>query len=60
MFILVHPCDKATKGGCDQVCEKDGAKAVCKCDKEGFQLEEDNQSCEFGKFDKEYDRKKLK
>ena len=41
----IHPCDKETKGGCEQVCNKDGEKAKCSCDpKEDYKLEEDG-SC---------------
>ena len=32
IFCLVpHPCDEATKGGCAQICTKDGDNAVCSC-----------------------------
>ena len=48
--ILAHPCDKPTKGGCDQVCKKDGDKSSCSCN-EGYRLEEDGKSCEKSKFD---------
>ena len=42
--FTVHPCDKETKGGCDQVCNKDGEKAKCGCN-EGFRLV-DETTCE--------------
>ena len=47
--LSVHPCDKDDKGGCEQVCEKKGEEAVCKCN-EGFKpTEEDANKCEEGK-----------
>lgn len=39
-FVLVHPCDKESKGGCEQVCNKVGSKAECSCN-EGYVLEKD-------------------
>ena len=48
-IILVHPCDRDNKGGCEQVCEKDGAKAKCGC-KEGFEITDDGITCKKGKF----------
>ena len=46
----IHPCDKKSKGGCDQTCTKDGEKAVCSCTPVDFKLGEDGKSCEPGKF----------
>ena len=31
IVLPVHPCDKPNKGGCEQICDKDGEKAVCSC-----------------------------
>ena len=45
---LVHPCDKKTKGGCDQICEKNGEAAKCACKEPEFKLAEDTKSCEKG------------
>ena len=46
IFFSVHPCDKDTKGGCDQTCNKDGDKAKCSCTPVDFKLGEDGKSCE--------------
>ena len=27
----MHPCERADKGGCSDICEKDGDNVVCKC-----------------------------
>ena len=48
-LLLVHPCDEEEKGGCEDICEKKGAKASCKC-RAGYALEEDGKSCEKGKI----------
>lgn len=44
ILFLVHLCDKPANGGCSQICNKDGVKAVCSC-KEGFELAKDGKSC---------------
>ena len=46
----VHPCDKDTKGGCDQTCNKDGEKAKCSCTPVDFKLGEDGKTCDPGKL----------
>ena len=30
-IFSVHPCDKATNGGCSDICEKKGDEVECKC-----------------------------
>ena len=45
----MHPCDKPSKGGCEQMCEKMGNEAICKCNA-GYTLEADGQSCSEGKY----------
>ena len=47
-FILpVHPCDKKTKGGCEQVCNKDGDNVICSCEPaEDFTLNTDGKTCD--------------
>ena len=49
-LILVHPCDKPNKGGCDQTCKKDGETAVCECRAPEFKIGLDGKSCEPGKL----------
>ena len=45
LLLLVHPCDKPTKGGCEQVCDKKGDEALCGC-KEGYKVSaEDKSKC---------------
>ena len=47
--VLVHPCDKADKGGCEQTCEKKGEEdLVCTCG-EGFKLNADGKKCDKSK-----------
>lgn len=46
-FPIVHPCDKADKGGCNQVCIKRKAWHVCSC-KSGFMLGNDKRICNKG------------
>merc|ERR1712007_369686 len=41
----VHPCDTEEKGGCAQMCEKEGDNVKCGC-AEGFVLGGDGKSCE--------------
>ena len=41
---LVHPCDKKTKAGCSQICNKVGKSAQCAC-KEGYKLASDKKFC---------------
>ena len=43
-FFTVHPCDKDTKGGCDQICNKDGDDAVCACMK-GYETNDGGKTC---------------
>ena len=45
-LFLVHPCDRKNKGGCDQICTKNGDKYTCSC-KSGFRLTSD-WSCKKG------------
>ena len=40
-LLLVHPCDRADKGGCSQICNKKGDDAFCACNN-GFVLDEIN------------------
>ena len=41
----MHPCDKAEKGGCEQICNKKGEKALCGCN-DGFKVStEDSTQC---------------
>ena len=49
IYTLVHPCDKPTKGGCDQTCTKKGNEAVCVCKAPEFKLAADGKACEEGK-----------
>ena len=44
----VHPCDKE-HGGCEQICQKKGNEALCKC-RPGFLLAEDGKRCNPGKW----------
>jgi hypothetical protein len=42
---ITNPCDKKTKGGCSQLCERGtGDKFTCKCEI-GFTLEKDGKAC---------------
>ena len=41
----VHPCDQASKGGCDDTCTKNGDLAVCSCTKTGYKLHTDEKTC---------------
>ena len=43
--FIWDPCDEATKGGCEQICNKDGDNAVCACDSQHF-LNVDGTSCD--------------
>ncbi len=47
LYNLVHPCDKATKGGCSQICNKRNEWYICSC-KVGFVLRKDNMTCNKG------------
>ena len=48
-FILVHPCDKADKGGCEQTCEKKGEEEyICSCPV-GYKLNDDGKKCDKSK-----------
>ena len=44
-FWAIHPCDKKDKGDCQQICEKDGTEAKCKCEKD-FKLNDDGKTCD--------------
>ena len=46
----IHPCDKDTKGGCDQTCNKgEGEDFTCSCTAPDWKLnEEDGKSCDKG------------
>ena len=47
--IIVHPCDKESKGGCDQVCnKKNKEEASCACQPIDFSLNKDGKSCDPG------------
>ena len=47
IYFLVHPCDKKTYGGCEQVCNKDGENAKCSCEPaEEFTLNADGKTCD--------------
>ena len=48
--ISVHPCDRKDIKACEQVCNKNGDKAECSCNKD-FKLKADNKTCEEGKKD---------
>ena len=43
----MHPCDRKSNGGCDQVCMKKGKGLTCSC-KNGFKLAADKIICEKG------------
>lgn len=45
IFLLVHPCDKPARGGCEEFCNKDGENVVCTCGL-GFVLARDGKSCD--------------
>ena len=43
--FLVHPCDKADKGGCAHICTKKGDyRFICQCRK-GYKLDKDFREC---------------
>ena len=44
---LVHPCDKASNGGCNQICNKRKEKFECGCE-DGFVLAKDGKACNKG------------
>ena len=47
--FLVHPCDKADKGGCERQCVKKGEEEfICACPL-GFQLNYDGKKCDNSK-----------
>jgi len=39
-----HPCDQQNRGGCNQICQKDGTRAICGC-KENYELDTDKRTC---------------
>ena len=47
-MCLVHPCDKLTKGGCQQTCNKDGENFTCSCIPDDYILAEDKKQCNKG------------
>ena len=52
-LISVHPCDKDSKGGCEQLCNKDGVNAKCSCEPtEDFTLNKDAQTCDKGEINR--------
>ena len=48
-LYLVHPCDKGSNGGCNQVCNKVGDDFTCSCN-EGYTLSVDKESCVAGRI----------
>ena len=49
IFSVIHPCDQEEKGGCEQICAKNGAVAQCSCN-EGFKTSTtDPKKCEESK-----------
>merc|ERR1712015_338880 len=42
---FIHPCDKKSKGGCSQICQKRGRGRVCRCMR-GYKLLADRRSCQ--------------
>ena len=49
-LYLVHPCDKADKGGCEETCEKKGEEEfICSCPV-GYKLNDDGKKCDKSKF----------
>lgn len=45
MRFSVHPCDQRNNGRCEDVCIKDGPRAVCSCSKPGFMLHSNGRKC---------------
>ena len=43
-IFLVHPCDTASNGGCNQICKKHMQKYTCACEG-GFKLGKDGKAC---------------
>jgi len=43
-IFLVHPCDTASNGGCNQICNKHMQKYTCACEG-GFTLGKDEKTC---------------
>ena len=46
---LVHPCDRKDKGGCSQICVKDGLKSKCQCKRPEFKLAANEKDCNSGR-----------
>ena len=44
---LVHPCEKEEKGGCSDICKKNGLSVTCSCPEE-YELMEDKKTCKKG------------
>ena len=41
---LVHPCDKSSNGGCNQICKKMKNEYACAC-QDGFVIGSDGKTC---------------
>ena len=48
-LFSVHPCDKPSKGGCEQKCTKKGDEALCECLEPEFKIATDGKSCDPGR-----------
>ena len=48
-YVLVHPCDKTPKGGCDHICTRIDEEFICECN-ENYKLNKDGKTCDIGKF----------
>ena len=50
LLFSVHPCKKATKGGCAQHCTPlANYKTKCSCTEPEFKLNKDDMNCDKGK-----------
>ena len=45
---LDHVCESQYNGGCNQVCTKEGASAVCSCQNSDYYLKLDGKTCAEG------------
>jgi len=43
-WMPVHPCDKPSQGGCEQLCLKQGRSPKCACES-GFRLDQNRRTC---------------
>ena len=51
LLFTVHPCEKEARGGCSEVCNRDGVEAICACtNPKTRRLKADNKTCEKSKF----------